>query len=234
MKNSVDNTKYWAICFLMVAVTTMALVCAPAHGFDVRATWQLYDTSTDSVIRTLSDGQRIDLHDLDNRGSLAVLAGFTYRESGNDLHGHTAWVDWTLTHSARVNQNTRRTAQEDAIGGWWQVCGTSDGEVNACADLSAVGTFTIDAKAWFSDERTTGLLGSDSIVIRIVDTKPTIKPPTKPRPGRPSGPTCHGDPEACKEVLANKSWWEALKRLCVSYPGGDIAIGNGATLRCPE
>ena len=81
----------------------------------------------------------------------------------------------------------------------------------------------------FQTQRTTGLLGSDSIMLRIVDTKPV-----KRAPARPSGPTCHGDPDACKEVIANKPWWEGLKRLCASFPGADLAIGNGATLRCPE
>ena len=232
MKNSVDTIK--ALAYILFLIAVVVLANTPAHAYEIRGTWQLYDTSTNTVIRTLSDGQRIDLHDLSNRNSLAVVASFAYKASGSDLSDHTAWVDWTLTHSERSNQNTRRTDQEDATGGWWPVCGVTDGEVRRCTDLSTVGTFTIDAKAWFSDERTTGLLGSDSLVVRIVDTKPTIKPPAKPRPGRPSGPTCHGDPDACKEVIANKPWWEALKRLCVNFPGADLAIGNGATLRCPE
>ena len=226
MKNSVDMIK--------LVVCVLFLFCVPARAYEITATWQLYDTTSNSVIRTLTDGQRIDLHDLANRNSLAIIANFTYKGSGSDLHGHTAWIDWTLIHSERSNQHTRRTDQEEASGGWWPVCGETDGEIKRCSDLSTVGTFTIDAGAWFSDERTTGLLGSDSIMIRIVDNKPTIKPPAKPRPGRPSGPTCHGDPDACKAVIANKPWWDALKRLCTSFPGADLAIGNGAILRCPE
>ena len=221
MKNSVDMIKL-VVCILF-------LFCVPARAYEITATWQLYDTETNSVIRNVTDGQRIDLHSLANRNNLAIIANFTYKRSGSDLHGHTAWVDWELTHSARVNQHTQRTIQEEASGGWWPVCGVTDGEINRCADLSIVGTFTIDAKAYFSDERTTGLLGSDSLVIRTVDNKPVKRPPSKP-----SGPVCHGDPEACKAVIANKPWWEGLKRLCASFPGADLAIGNGAILRCPE
>ena len=66
-----------------------------------RATWQLYDTETNSVIRNVTDGNRIDLHQV-NRGNLALVASFTYKRSGDDLHDHTAWVDWTLTHSAAL------------------------------------------------------------------------------------------------------------------------------------
>ena len=212
-----------------VALLVMALSCTPAHAFDVRATWQLYDTETNSVIRTLSDGQRIDLHTVANRNSLALVANFTYKHSGNNLADHTAWVKWIFTHTENVSQHGKKTYQEDATGGWWPVCGASDGEVNRCSDLSTVGTLTVKAKAWFSDERTTALLGSDSITLRIVDTKPVTRPPSKP-----SGPVCHGDPEVCKEVVANESWWAALKRLCVSYPGSDFSLGNGAYLRCPE
>ena len=108
-----------AAAFVLLAVLTSI----PANAYDIRATWQLYDTETNSVIRTLSDGQRIDLHTVANRNSLAVVASFTYKRSGDGLADHTAWVSWTLTHSARPNQHTQRTDQEDAAGGWWPVCG---------------------------------------------------------------------------------------------------------------
>ena len=226
MKNSVDTIK--ALAYILFLIVVVVLANIPAHAYEIKGTWQLYDTETNSVIRNVTDGNRIDLHQV-NRGNLALVASFTYKRSGDGLADHTAWVSWSLTHSARPNQHTQRTDQEDATGGWWPVCGATDGEVNRCEDLSTVGTFTIDAGAWFSDERTTGLLGSDSLVIRIVDTKPVKRPPS-----RPSGPVCHGDPEACKEIIANTPLWEALKRLCVNFPGGDLGIGNGATMRCPD
>ena len=71
------------------------------------------------------------------------------------------------------------------------------------------------------------VLGRHSLIIRIVDTKPTVRPPS-----RPSRPTCHGDPDACREVLSNKSLWEGMTKLCANY-SGDISLGNGATMRCP-
>ena len=221
MKNSVDMIK--------LVVCVLFLFCVPARAYEITATWQLYDTETNSVIRNVTDGQRIDLHDLANRNSLALVANFTYKHSGNNLADHTAWVKWIFTHTENVSQHGKKTYQEDATGGWWPVCGSTDGEIDRCSDLSTVGTLTVKAKAWFSDERTTGLLGSDSITLRIVDNKPVKRPPSKP-----SGPVCHGDPDACKAVIANKPWWEGLKRLCASFPGADLAIGNGAILRCPE
>ena len=231
MKNSVDTIKTLAHILFLIAVVVLANI--PAQAYDIRATWQLYDTETNSVIRNVTDGNRIDLHQV-NRGNLALVANFTYKRSGNGLADHTAWVDWTLTHTANASQHSKKTYQEATDGSWWPVCGARDGEVNRCSDLSKVGTLTVDAKVWFSDERTTGLLGSDSITLRIVDTKPVIPPSKPPSPGRPSGPTCHGDPDACKEIIANTPLWEALKRLCVNFPGADLGIGNGATLRCPE
>ena len=208
------------------------LIPTSAMAYEIKGTWQLYDTETNAVIRNVTDGSRIDLHQV-NRGNLALVASFTYKNSGNNLHDHSAWVDWTLTHTANPSQHSKKTYQESTDGPWWPVCGSSDGEVNRCADLSTVGTLTVDAKVWFSDERTTGLLGSDSITLRIVDTKPVIPPSKPPRPGRPSGPTCHGDPDACKEIIANAPLWEALKRLCVNFPGSDLGIGNGATSALP-
>ena len=226
MKNSVDMIKF-AIHILFL-ITMVVLGNLPARAYDLKGTWQLIDTGDNSVIRNVTDGARIDLHQV-NRGNLALVASFTYKRSGNNLHDHSAWVDWTLTHTANAAQHSKKTYQEDATGGWWPVCGSTDGEVNSCADLGRVGTLTVAAKVWFSDERTTGLLGSDSITLRIVDTRPVKRPPS-----RPSGPVCHGDPEACKEVIANRDWWEALKRLCVNYPGADMPLGNGARLKCPE
>ena len=226
MKNSVDTIKAMAYILFLIVVVVLANI--PAHAYEIKGTWQLYDTETNSVIRTLTDGQRIDLHQV-NRGNLALVASFTYKRSGNGLHDHTAWVDWTLTHTANASQHSKKTYQEDATGGWWSVCGSSDGEVNRCSDLSTVGTLTVEAKAWFSDERTTGLLGSDSITLRIVDNTPVKRPPS-----RPSGPVCHGDPEACKALISNTPLWEALKRLCVNYPGADMPVGGGARIKCPE
>ena len=226
MKNSVDAIK--ALAYILFLIAVVVLANTPAHAYDIRATWQLYDTETNSVLRNVTDGARIDLHQV-NRGNLALVASFTYKHSGNNLHDHSAWVDWTLTHSANAAQHSKKTYQEATDGVWWPVCGSSDGEVNRCSDLSKVGTLTVDAKVWFSDERTTGLLGSDSITLRIVDTRPVKRPPS-----RPSGPVCHGDPEACKALISNTPLWEALKRLCVNYPGADMPVGGGARIKCPE
>ena len=199
MKNSVDTIKALAYILFLIAVVVLANV--PAHAYEIRATWQLYDTETNSVLRNVTDGNRIDLHQV-NRGNLALVASFTYKHSGENLHDHSAWVDWTLTHTANASQHSKKTYQEATDGVWWPVCGVQRWRgQQKCSDLRKVGTLTVDAKVWFSDERTTGLLGSDSITLRIVDTKPVIRPPSKPpSPGRPSGPTCHGDPDACKEI----------------------------------
>ena len=67
MKNSVDTIKAMAYILFLIAVVVLANT--PAHAYEIRGTWQLYDTSTNTVIRTLSDGQRIDLHDLSPTGT---------------------------------------------------------------------------------------------------------------------------------------------------------------------
>ena len=56
MKNSVDMIK--------LVVCVLFLFCVPARAYEITATWQLYDTETNSVIRNVTDGQRIDLHEL--------------------------------------------------------------------------------------------------------------------------------------------------------------------------
>ena len=115
MKNSVDTIKALAYILFLIAVVVLANV--PAHAYDIRATWQLYDTETNSVIRNVTDGHRIDLHQV-NRGSLALVASFAYKRSGNGLADHTAWVDWELTHTANAAQHSKKTYREDATGGW--------------------------------------------------------------------------------------------------------------------
>ena len=217
MKNSVDTIKALAYILFLIAVVVLANI--PAHAYEIKGTWQLYDTETNSVLRNVTDGSRIDLYQV-NRGHLALVANFTYKDSGNNLADHTAWVKWIFTHTENVSQHGKKTYQEDATGGWWPVCGASDGEVNRCSDLSTVGTLTVKAKAWFSDERTTALLGSDSITLRIVDTKPVTRPPSKP-----SGPVCHGDPEVCKEVVANESWWGSSEAPVCELPGIGLFLG---------
>ena len=83
MKNSVDMIKVVVAFVLLAAMIILGNI--PANAYEITATWQLYDTETNSVVRTLTDGQRIDLHDLANRNNLAVIANFTYKGSGSDL-----------------------------------------------------------------------------------------------------------------------------------------------------
>ena len=52
MKNSVDTIK--ALAYILFLIAVVVLANTPAHAYDIRATWQLYDTSTNTVIRTLS------------------------------------------------------------------------------------------------------------------------------------------------------------------------------------
>ena len=92
---------------------------------------------------------------------------------------------------------------------------STDGEVNRCSDLSTVGTLTIDAGAWFSDERTTGLLGSDSLVIRIVDTKPVKA--ARPRPGRPDPPVTV-IPRPARKSSRTSPLWEATETALRELP----------------
>ena len=79
MKNSVDTIK--ALAYILFLIAVVVLANTPAYAYDIRATWQLYDTETNSVLRNVTDGSRIDLHQV-NRGNLALVASFTYKRSG--------------------------------------------------------------------------------------------------------------------------------------------------------
>ena len=103
----------------------VVLSITPANAYDIRGHLAAVRHRNQLSHPHLDDGSRIDLHTVANRGSLAVVASFTYKRSGADLSDHTAWVSWSLTHSARPNQHTQRTDQEDATGGWWPVCGVN-------------------------------------------------------------------------------------------------------------
>ena len=108
------SNKALAILFL-IAVHGCWAHRIPAHAYDIRATWQLYDTETNSVLRNVTDGNSdADLHQVNRRATMALVASFTYKLSGNNLHDHSAWVDWT---SDPYGKRASQTQQEDLSGG---------------------------------------------------------------------------------------------------------------------
>ena len=186
------------------------LLLCPAHAADYR----LVDRSG-NVIMAITHGTTIDLHDLIDRNYLAVEASF-------DGVDHASWVEFTLIHSERHfdYKRTDRTSQ----AGWWQVCG------GGCYPLRRVGSVMLKATVYFSDGQPSpavGILKTDSVTFRITDGKPTIKPTNSGQP------TCHGDPDSCKDSVGNGPLWAALSSLCASRPGAEISLGNGSTMRCP-
>ena len=195
---------------LLIAFLTAAVASA--------ADWRLVDRSG-NVIRAVEHGATIDLHDLADRKFLKIQASF------EDL-GHATWVDFTLVHSER-NYDYKRTAQSHE-NGWWSVC------PNRCYALKTTGSVMLKAKVWWGDDHPTsqaaGVIGTDSVTFRITDSKPRIRPPV---PSQTRKPTCHGDPDACREIVGNAGLWAALSSLCGSRPGADIGLGNGAVMRCP-
>ena len=179
------------------------------------ADYRLVDRSG-NVVMPVTHGTTIDLHDLTDRSYLKLEASFENVE-------HASWVEFTLIHSERFFDYTRTDRSPE--NGWWQVCG------GGCYPLRRVGSVMLKAKVWFSDGKPSpavGVLQTDAITFRVTDGKPTIKPP-----GSTRRPTCHGDPDACREIVGNAGLWAALSSLCASRPGADIGLGNGATMRCP-
>ena len=181
------------------------------------ADYRLVDRSG-NVIRAVEHGATIDLHDLADRSYLKLEASF------EDL-AHATWVDFELIHSGR-SFDYKRTDKEHE-NGWWQVC------PGRCYALRRVGSVMLKSKVWWGDEHPTsqaaGVIGTDALIFRITDSKPRIRPPT---PSRTRKPTCHGDPDVCKELVGTPLW-KALSSLCSSRPGADISLGNGASMRCP-
>ena len=153
------------------------------NAYDIKATWQLYDTETNSVIQE-RDRREPDRPPPGQPGNLALVASFTYKQVRETTSQRPPPGSIGLSPIRQTPPSTaRRPIRKPLTAAGGRSVGASDGEVNRCSDLSTVGTLTVEAKAWFSDERTTGLLGSDSITLRIVDTKPVKRPPS-----RPSGP----------------------------------------------
>ena len=173
-----------------------------------------------NVVMPIVHGTTIDLHDLADRKFLKLEASF-----GDELE-HATWVEFAMIHSARSfdYEHTARSTED----GWWSVC------PEKCLRLQVAGSVMLKAQVWWGDDHPTsqavGVIGEDSVTFRITDSKPRIRPPT---PSRTRRPTCHGDPDACKAIVGNTGLWQALGRLCDSRPGADIAIGGGASMRCP-
>ena len=181
------------------------------------ADYRLVDRSG-NVVQAITHGTTIDLHDLADRNWVKVQAAFENVE-------HASWVEFTLIHSERSSDYTRTAqASED---GWWSVC------PNRCYALRWPGSVMLKAKVYFSDGQPSpavGILKTDSVTFRVTDSKPTIRPPSS---SSTSKPTCHGDPDSCKDSVGNDPLWNALSSLCASRPGAEISLGNGSTMRCP-
>ena len=188
------------------------LTAITAHAADYR----LVDRSG-NVVMAVEHGTTIDLHDdLIDREYVQLEVSFENVE-------HASWVEFTIIHSERSfdYKYTDRSPEN----GWWQVC------PGGCYPLRRLGSVMLKSQVWFSDGQPSpavGVIETDAITFRVRDGKPTIKPPSRTR-----RPTCHGDPDACREILGNASLWQALGNLCESRPGADVGLGNGATMRCP-
>ena len=186
-------------------------------GVASAADYRLVDRAG-NVVQTISHGTTIDLHDLTDRKYLKLEASF-----GEELD-HATLVEFILIHSARSFDYGHTDL--DPENGWWQVC------PYRCYALRSTGSVMLKSKVWFSDNHpspSVGVIETDAITFRITDSKPTIQPPA---PSQTRKPTCHGDPDVCKELVGT-ALWKALSNLCSSRPGANIGLGNGASMRCP-
>ena len=205
-----------SILFATLAVVALLMLSVLMTCEAFAADYRLVDRSGNEIM-PVTHGTTIDLHDLADRSYLKLEASF------EDL-GHATWVDFTLIHSGRSFDYTR--TDQDHENGWWQVC------PNRCFALRSTGSVMLKSKVWWGDDHASqaaGVIGTDAITFRITDSKPTIRPPS---PSRTRKPTCHGDPDVCKEIVGTPLW-RALSSLCASRPGADISLGNGASMRCP-
>ena len=91
------------------------------QAYDIDATYQLIDTQTLTVIQDLTDGTQVDLHLVPNRKTLGIRAAFAY-ENGNEISGHTSWVEWEISHSKRTHKSTHKTLNADRDLDYWPVC----------------------------------------------------------------------------------------------------------------
>ena len=199
---------------VMIVLTIAGLMTCVATAAEYRIVDRV-----GNVVMPVEHGTTIDLHDLADRKFLKLEASF-----GDEL-AHATWVDFTLIHSAGTFDYEHTDMAPEA--GWWQVC------PNRCFRLTDTGSVMLKSKVWWGDNhptsQATGVIGTDSVTFRVTDSKPRIRPPS---PSRTRRPTCHGDPDVCKEIVGT-GLWTALSRLCGSRPGADISLGNGASMRCP-
>ena len=173
----------------------------------------------------LNDGTRLD----HNSGGvdvskLDIRVSFNWPGSSiGFIEDHIDRVEWTVQHSGR-SYSTSHTTNE-SVNGEWSMCGG-----RRCRALQSLGSVTINARAIYDDgiiPPVVHLVAEDSRAFRVVDTTPKVYVPSSRKP------YCSGNRDKCNEIVSNGPLWTALKNLCASRPGAEIAIGGGATLNCP-
>ena len=89
----------------------------------------------------------------------------------------------------------------------------------------------LKSKVWWGDDhpsQAAGVIGTDAITFRITDSKPRIQPPP---PSRTRKPTCHGDPDVCKELVGTAAVETvnlSRSRPALTFRDGASAVPIGA------
>ena len=198
---------------LLTAFLALAFMAAASA-----ADYRLVDR-VGNVVMPVEHGTTIDLHDLTDRKYLALEVSF-----GPEFD-YATWAEFEIIHSGR-SFDYERTNRSGPVGGWWKVC------PGRCYTLRTAGSVMLKAKLWWSDGEPSpavGVIAAHSVAFRVTDSKPVIQPPA---PSRTRRPTCHGDPDVCREIVGTPLW-SALSGLCSSRPGANLSLGNGAYIRCP-
>ena len=148
------------------------------------------------------------------------------RVRGTRLVG--TWIVWSGASSTLAGPTcaTALPGRPEADGSWLLCRG------RRCRDLRLEGSVTITARAIFDSGSVVAVLGSDSRSLRVVDTTPPVN---ETPAGSPSIPYCFGDQDACDDAVASTGLWNAYVSICGQIPPGSVfAIGNGASIKCPE
>ena len=209
-----------------------------AQQFD--ADWSAIHVDTGFGV-PLNDGTRLDHNAAGlNVGNLDVQVTFTWAGKSSVLaHVYISRVEWTVQHSAfsHVASYTTHVPESDHA---WSMCrgAIKDSEPGPrpCRAFQTLGSVTINARAIY-DGDVVAVVAEDSRAFRVVDTErpiPVIPQPTTAVPRPPSIPYCVGDRDKCNETVNNSGLWRALTGLCPMRPGAELALGDGAYIKCPE
>ena len=144
MKNSVDTIK--ALAYILFLIVVVVLANIPAHAYEIKG-----HLAALRHRNQFSDPER-DRRKPDRpppgqpRQPGAGRQFHLQADSGNGLHDHSAWVDWTLPIRQTLPSTARRPTRKPLTAPGGRSVGPVMRGQDRCSDLSKVGTLTVEAK----------------------------------------------------------------------------------------